>query len=76
MKTEVQSGKSVQAIAAAQGIPAQQLYQIELQIMHNGNVRWQKQGCLSQSDYNDNERRANALTPAEMDQTFTWLYQR
>jgi len=76
VKTEVQSGKSVQAIAAAQGIAAQQLYQVELHIMHAGNVRWQQQGCLSQSEYNDNERRAKAMTPAEMDRFFTSLYQR
>ena len=48
---------------------------MELQIMHAGNVRRQKQGCLSQSDYNDNQRRAKALTPAEMDASFTGLYE-
>ena len=65
----------MQAIADAQGIAAQQLYQIELYIMHDGNVRWQKQGCLSQSDYNDNEGRAKAMTPAQMDELFTGFYQ-
>jgi hypothetical protein len=75
LKTEVVSGKSVQAIATARGIAAKQLYQMELQLMHAGNVRWRKLGCLSQSDYNDNEQRANAMTPAEMDEFFASFYQ-
>ena len=75
MKTEVHAGKSLQKISAEQGIAAQQLYQMELHIMHAGNVRWQQQGCLSQAGYNDNEKRAKAITPADMDATFTWLYQ-
>ena len=58
---EVPAGKSVHRIAAGQGISEEQLYQVELQLMHAGNARWQKQGCLSQSEHNDNEQRAKAI---------------
>ena len=58
---EVHAGKSVQTIAAGQGVSEEQLYQMELQFMHAGDVRWQKQGCLSQSEYNDNEQPAKAF---------------
>ena len=61
VKMEVHAGKSMQRIAAGQGISEEQLYQMELQLMHAGNVRWQKQGCLNQSEYNDNEQRAKAI---------------
>ncbi len=74
MKAEVQAGKNVQEIAAAQGISAQQLYDIEAQIHQEANSRWLQQDHLSQQSFAENEQRFQALTPKEINEAFTSFY--
>jgi hypothetical protein len=74
MKTEVQTGKNVQEIAAAQGISAQQLYDVEAQIHHEANSMWLQQDHLSQQSFAENEQRFQALTPEEINEAFTRFY--
>lgn len=74
IKTKVHAGKTVQDIAAAQGISAQQLYTIEAHVIQQANTRWLQQSCINQQVYNDNAQNFQRGTPAEMNDTFTNLY--
>jgi RNA polymerase sigma factor (sigma-70 family) len=74
MKAEVQAGKNVQEIAAAQGISAQQLYDIETQIYHEANTRWLQQGQISQQGFDENAQRFQTVPQAAVNEQITSFY--
>jgi hypothetical protein len=71
---EVQRGEQIQDIASAQGISPQQLYQMEKQLMQEGNTMWLRQGCIPPPVATAQSQRFDQLSPQALDATFTQLF--
>ena len=73
VKTQVQAGKTIAQIAAAQGITPAQLRALEIHALQVANARWLQMGCITQQDVDSNMQR-DVGTPAYMDEEFTDLF--
>lgn len=70
VKTQIDAGKTIAQVAAAQGITLQQLHSIELNALQTANNRWLTMGCITQQDVTDNMRR-DTSNPDYMNSEFT-----
>lgn len=71
VKQQVRTGKKLRDLAASRNISLARLHAIEIQAFEDGNNQWQRQGCLSPQDYNNNQQRFRALTPLQLDEEVT-----
>src|SRR5262249_386975 len=70
VKTQVQAGKTIAQIAAAQGITQDELRSLEIHALQVANARWLQMGCITQQDVDSNMQR-DVGSPAYMDTEFT-----
>lgn len=73
VQTQVQVGKTIAQIAAAQGITPAQLRALEIHALQVANARWLHMGCITQQDVDSNMRR-DVGSADYMDAEFTDLF--
>src|SRR5690242_20258880 len=63
ISAQVQAGKTIDQVAAAQKITADQLHTMEINIMQQANDTWLQKGCITQQEHDSNTTR-DIGTPA------------
>ena len=71
IKTQVHAGKTIQEIAAAQGISQDQLHTIEVQALQAAYTKFVSMGCYTQSEADAGFRQDSGETPTQLNSDFT-----
>ncbi|HEX6483581.1 MAG TPA: hypothetical protein VF043_32445 [Ktedonobacteraceae bacterium] len=71
IKTQVLAGKTIQGIAAAQGISQNQLHTIEVQALRAAYDKFVSMGCYTQQEADAGFRQDSGETPTQLNSDFT-----
>jgi len=71
IKTQVRAGKTIQDIAAAQGISQNQLHTIEVQALRAAYNKFVSMGCYTKPEADAGFRQDSGETPTQLNSDFT-----